>query len=74
MNNDSQIKLSQSNLEKIEVDIVNTINALTSQGYLVNNTKVLKLSVIQMIKHCYDNITFLTDEEVNNLSNIVINL
>lgn len=74
MNNDSQIKLSQNNLEKLEVNIVNTINALTSQGYLVNNTKVLKLSVIQMIKHCYDNITLLTDEEVNNLSNVVINL
>ena len=74
MNNDSQIKLSQSNLEKVEVDIVNTINALTSQGYFVNNAKLLKLSVIQMIKYCYDNVTFLTDEEVNNLSNIVINL
>lgn len=74
MNNDSQIKLSQSNLEKVEVEIVNTINALTSQGYLVNNTKVLKLSVIQMVKHCYDNVTFLTDEEITNLSNVVINL
>lgn len=74
MNNDSQIKLSQNNLEKIEVDIVNTINALTSQGYFVNNAKILKLSVIQMIKHCYENVTFLTDEEVANLSNIVINL
>lgn len=74
MNNDSQIKLSQSNLEKVEVEIVTTINALTSQGYFVNNAKLLKLSVIQMIKHCYDNVTFLTDEEVNNLSNIVINL
>ena len=74
MNNDSQIKLSQSNLEKVEVEIVNTINALTSQGYFVNNAKLLKLSVIQMIKHCYDNVTFLTDEEFNNLSNIVINL
>ena len=39
MNNDSQIKLSQSNLEKVEVEIVNTINALTSQGYFVNNAK-----------------------------------
>ena len=74
MNNDSQIKLSQSNLEKVEVEIVNTINALTSQGYFVNNAKLLKLSVIQMIKHCYATVTFLTDEEVNNLSNIVINL
>lgn len=74
MNNDLQIKKSQNNLGKIEVDIVNTIEALTSQGYLVNNTKLLKLSVIQMIKHCYDNITLLTDKEVNNLSNIVINL
>lgn len=74
MNNDLIIKKSQSNLEKIEVNIVKTIDALSSQGYLVNTSKVLKLSVIQMVKHCYKNITFLTDKEVNNLSNVVINI
>lgn len=74
MNNDLIIKKSQSNLEKIEVNIVKTINALSSQGYLVNTSKVLKLSVIQMVKHCYKNITLLTDDEVNNLSNVVINI
>ena len=74
MNNDLSIKKSQSNLEKIEVNIVKTIDALSSQGYLVNISKVLKLSVIQMIKHCYENITLLTDDEVNNLSNVVINI
>ena len=74
MNNDLSIKKSQSNLEKIEVNIVKTINALSSQGYLVDRTKLLKLSVIQMINHCYENITLLTDDEVNNLSNIVINI
>ena len=74
MNNDLIIKKSQSNLEKIEVNIVKTINALSSQGYLVNTSKVLKLSVIQMVKHCYKNITLLTDDEVNNLSDVVINI
>jgi hypothetical protein len=74
MNNDLIIKKSQSNLEKIEVNIVKTINALSSQGYLVNTSKVLKLSVIQMVKHCYKDITLLTDNEVNNLSNVVINI
>ena len=74
MNNDLIINKSQSNLEKIEVNIVKTINALSSQGYLVNTSKVLKLSVIQMVKHCYENITLLTDDEVNNLSNVVINI
>lgn len=74
MNNDLIIKKSQSNLEKIEVNIVKTIEALSSQGYLVNTSKVLKLSVIQMVKHCYKNITLLTDNEVNNLSNVVINI
>ena len=74
MNNDLIIKKSQSNLEKIEVNIVKTINALSSQGYLVNTSKVLKLSIIQMVKHCYKNITLLTDDEVNNLSNVVINI
>ena len=74
MNNDLAIKKSQSNLEKIEVNIVKTIDALSSQGYLVNTSKVLKLSVIQMVKHCYKNITLLTDDEVNNLSNVVINI
>ena len=74
MNNDLIIKKSQSNLEKIEVNIVKTIDALSSQGYLVNTSKVLKLSVIQMVKHCYKNITLITDDEVNNLSNVVINI
>ena len=74
MNNDLIIKKSQSNLEKIEVNIVKTIDALSSQGYLVNTSKVLKLSVIQMVKHCYKNITPLIDDEVNNLSNVVINI
>ena len=74
MNNDLIIKKSQSNLEKIEVNIVKTIDALSSKGYLVNTSKVLKLSVIQMVKHCYKNITLLTDDEVNNLSNVVINI
>ena len=74
MNNDLAIKKSQSNLEKIEVNIVKTIDALSSQGYLVNTSKVLKLSVIQMVKHCYKNITLLTDDEVNNLSDVVINI
>lgn len=74
MNNDLIIKKSQNNLEKIEVNIVKTIDALSSQGYLVNTSKVLKLSVIQMVKHCYKNITLLTDDEVNNLSNVVINI
>ena len=74
MNNDLIIKKSQSNLEKIEVNIVKTIDALSSQGYLVNTSKVLKLSVIQMVKHCYKNITLLTDNEVNNLRNVVINI
>lgn len=74
MNNDLIIKKSQNNLEKIEVNIVKAINALSSQGYLVNTSKVLKLSVIQMVKHCYENITLLTDDEVNNLSNVVINI
>lgn len=74
MNNDLIIKKSQSNLEKIEVNIVKTIDALSSQGYLVNTSKVLKLSVIQMVKHCYKNITLLTDKEVNNLSDVVINI
>lgn len=74
MNNDLIINKSQSNLEKIEVNIVKTIDALSSQGYLVNTSKVLKLSIIQMVKHCYKNITLLTDSEVNNLSNVVINI
>ena len=38
MNNDLAINKSQSNLEKIEVNIVKTIDALSSQGYLVNTS------------------------------------
>ena len=74
MNNDLIIKKSQSNLEKIEVNIVKTIDYLSNKGYVMNGTKLLKLSIIQMMKHCYDNAVMLNDAHVSNLSNIVINI
>lgn len=72
--NNKAIEISQSNLENLEVSLVKTIDALSSQGYLINRNKLLRVSIIQMVKHCYDNIPFLTEEEIDNLSNIVINV
>lgn len=74
MDNELEIKHTMTNLDKKEVLLVKTIDYLSKQGYVMNRTKLLKLSVIQMMKHCYDNAVMLNDAHVSNLSNIVINI
>ena len=74
MDNELEIKHTMTNLDKKEVLLVKTIDYLSKQGYVMNRTKLLKLSIIQMMKHCYDNTVMLNDAHVSNLSNIVINI
>ena len=64
MNNDLSIKKSQSNLEKIEVNIVKTINALSSQGYVVNDSKTCKSISNHILQDCVDNYDCLTDDKL----------
>lgn len=74
MINNNEITKSVNSLCNKEEHIVKTINILEEKGYVVNRSKIIKLSVIQMLKHCYDNVEILTDKQVDNISNIAFNL
>lgn len=74
MINNIEITKSVNSLRDKEEHIVKTINVLEEKGYVVNRSKVIKLSIIQMLKHCYDNIAMLNDNHINNISNITFNI
>lgn len=74
MINNNEITKSVNSLCNKEEHIVKTINILEEKGYVVNKSKIIKLSVIQMLKHCYDNVEILIDKQVDNISNIAFNL
>lgn len=74
MINNNEIAKSVNSLCNKEEHIVKTINVLEEKGYVVNRSKIIKLSVIQMLKHCYDNVEILIDKQVDNISNIAFNL
>lgn len=74
MINNNEITKSVNSLCNKEEHIVKTINILEEKGYVVNRSKIIKLSVIQMLKHCYDNVEILIDKQVDNISNIAFNL
>ncbi len=74
MINNNEITKSVNSLCDKEEHIVKTINILEEKGYVVNKSKIIKLSVIQMLKHCYDNVEILIDKQVDNISNIAFNL
>lgn len=74
MINQDEINKSDYVLYNKETYILKSIIALENNGYNVNRKKILTLSIIQMIKHCYDNIELLNDKQIDNLSNICINI
>lgn len=74
MINNIEITKSIDSLCNKEEHIVKTINALEDKGYVVNRSKIIKLSIIQMLKHCYDNAVMLNDNHINNISNITFNI
>lgn len=68
------IELSKQTINGIEYSIANSINKLETNGVFVDNKLFLQLNVVQMIKHCYENLSFFTDTEINNISNISLNI
>lgn len=74
MNNDVAVNIIKENLGKAELTMVKAIEALSAQGYLVNRTKLIKLNVLQMLKHCYNNATIFNATQDHNLSDIVMRL
>lgn len=74
MINNVEITKSIDSLCDKEEQIVKTINVLEEKGYVVNRSKIIKLSIIQMLKHCYDNVIMLNDNHINDISNITFNI
>lgn len=74
MINDNEITKSVNSLCNKEEHVVKTISVLEEKGYSINRSKVVKLNVIQMLKHCYDNAEMLTEKQIDNISDIAFNL
>lgn len=65
---DETIKhISHNNLEKNAISICNTIVALSSQGYVVNRLKEIKLEWSSILLHAYENLDVLTNEQQQNI-------
>lgn len=47
---------------------VNTVKALTSQGYLVNKCKLTRINTANMFIHAYENIDFLSNQQIHNIN------
>lgn len=55
------------NLENKIIDIVNTSIALTSQGYLVNKSKYIRLNWSSLLIHAFENIDVLKPEQQHRI-------
>lgn len=74
MINNIEITKSVNSLCNKEEHVVKTISVLEEKGYSINRSKIVKLNVIQMLKHCYDNAEMLTEKQIDNISDIAFNL
>lgn len=70
MYNDEIRNILIDNLENKVIGIVNTNIALVSQGYLVNNTKHIRLRWSSILIHAFENIDILSVEQQNKIDNL----
>lgn len=63
-----------NNLESKVDSICDTIIALTSQGYFVNNNKRVKLDYSSILIHAFENINMFNDKQKANLELIYNNI
>lgn len=54
--------------------ICDTIVALASQGYLINNNKRVKLDLSSVLIHAFENIGIFNDEQKHNIELLYNNL
>ena len=57
-------------LESKTMNIVNTSIALTSQGYLVNKSKYIRLDWSSLLLHAFENIDIFSKEQQNNIERL----
>ena len=70
MYNDVIKKNILDDLESKAMNIVNTSIALTSQGYLVNKSKYIRLDWSSLLLHAFENIDIFNKEQQNNIERL----
>ena len=70
MYNDVIKKNILDDLESKAMNIVNTSIALTSQGYLVNKSKYIRLDWSSLLLHAFENIDIFSKEQQNNIERL----
>ena len=70
MYNDVIKKNILDDLKSKAMNIVNTSIALTSQGYLVNKSKYIRLDWSSILLHAFENIDIFSKEQQNNIERL----
>lgn len=63
MYNDEIRKTTINDLENKAISLVNTAVALSSQGYIINKSKQIRLDWTSIMLHAFENIDILSDEQ-----------
>ena len=64
MNNSDVANILKQNLEKKELIGVKSEIVLSSQGYVVNTSKICKAIINNILRDCVDNYDCLTDDKL----------
>lgn len=60
-------KVILDDLESKTINVANAAIVLSSQGYLVNRNKYIKLNWSSILIHAFENIDVLNDEQKHNI-------
>ena len=74
MNNSDVANIIKQDLEKKELIGVKTNITLSSQGYIVNNSKICKSIYNHILQDCIDNYDCLTDDKLEAIRSQVNNV
>ena len=67
MYNDDLRKSIITDLESKELNIVNTVVVLASQGYVINKAKHIKLDWTSIILNAFENINIFSEEQQHKI-------
>ena len=67
MYNDDLRKSIITDLESKELNIVNTVVVLASQGYVINQVKHIKLDLASIILNAFENINAFSEEQQHKI-------
>ena len=67
MYNDELRKTIITDLESKELNVVNTVVVLASQGYVINQSKHTKLDLASIILNAFENINVFSEEQQHKI-------